>query len=95
MSKKLSTATESELETRLHHLTENLIQKQTLVESLSTEKNSLKLQLERSEQQLRDMEKIAQRSSSSVSLLFNLLALASSFFSHHRIHYLACQRLKR
>ena len=56
MSKKLSTASESELETRLHHLTENLIQKQTLVESLSTEKNSLKLQLERSEQQCRDME---------------------------------------
>ena len=70
MSKKLSTATETELETRLHHLTENLIQKQTLVESLSTEKNSLKLQLERSEQQLKDMEKIAQRSSSSVSNIF-------------------------
>lgn len=66
MSKKLSTASETELEMRLHHLTENLIQKQTLVESLSTEKNSLKLQLERSGQQCKDMEQAAARSSSNV-----------------------------
>jgi len=57
MSKKLSTASESELETRLHQLTENLIEKQTLVESLSTEKNSLRLQLERSEQQCKQLER--------------------------------------
>jgi len=68
MSKKLSTASESELETRLHHLTENLIQKQTLVESLSTERNSLKLQLERTDQQCRDMEASAQRAPSSTTV---------------------------
>jgi chromosome segregation ATPase len=43
-----------ELETRFRNLTENLIQKQTLVEQLSSEKHSLTLQLERSEQRLRE-----------------------------------------
>ncbi|XP_067942282.1 golgin subfamily A member 5-like [Watersipora subatra] len=70
MSKKLSTATESELETRLHHLTENLIEKQTLVESLSTEKNSLKLQLERAEQQVKDTEKAVAAGSSSTTAVY-------------------------
>jgi len=60
MSKKLSTATENELEQRLHVLTDNLIQKQTLVECLSTEKNSLKLQLERVESQVSDLQRDAQ-----------------------------------
>lgn len=70
MSKKLSTATESELETRLHSLTENLIEKQTLVESLSTEKNSLRLQLERVEGQCKELERMtaAQATAAGVSL---------------------------
>lgn len=54
MAKSLSTASQDELESRLHALTENLIQKQTVVEALSTEKNSLVLQLERLEQQLKE-----------------------------------------
>lgn len=45
----MSTVSQDELESRLHALTENLIQKQTVVEALSTEKNSLVLQLERLE----------------------------------------------
>ncbi|KAH7939481.1 hypothetical protein HPB52_013160 [Rhipicephalus sanguineus] len=49
MTKSMSSTSEEELEARLHALTENLIQKQTLVEALSTEKNSLVLQLERLE----------------------------------------------
>lgn len=53
-AKSLSVSSQSELETRLHALTESLIQKQTVVEALSTEKNSLVLQLERLEQQLRE-----------------------------------------
>ncbi|KAG8177567.1 hypothetical protein JTE90_026196 [Oedothorax gibbosus] len=53
-AKSLSTVSQDELESRLHALTENLIQKQTLVEALSTEKNSLVLQRERLEQQLRE-----------------------------------------
>lgn len=53
-AKSLSTVSQDELESRLHALTENLIQKQTVVEALSTEKNSLVLQLERLEQQLRE-----------------------------------------
>lgn len=49
MIRSRSSPNESELESRLHQLTEALIQKQTLVETLSTEKSSLLLQLERSE----------------------------------------------
>ncbi|XP_066198355.1 golgin subfamily A member 5 [Saccopteryx leptura] len=52
-NKALSNSSQSELESRLHQLTETLIQKQTLLEGLSTEKNSLVFQLERLEQQLK------------------------------------------
>ncbi|XP_074852700.1 golgin subfamily A member 5 [Carettochelys insculpta] len=52
-NKALSSSSQSELENRLHQLTETLIQKQTMLESLSTEKNSLVYQLERLEQQLK------------------------------------------
>lgn len=51
-NKTLSNSSQSELENRLHQLTETLIQKQTMLESLSTEKNSLVFQLERLEQQI-------------------------------------------
>ncbi|XP_049754094.1 golgin subfamily A member 5 [Elephas maximus indicus] len=51
-NKTLSNSSQSELENRLHQLTEALIQKQTMLESLSTEKNSLVFQLERLEQQM-------------------------------------------
>ncbi|XP_059675557.1 golgin subfamily A member 5 [Gavia stellata] len=52
-NKTLSSSSQTELENRLHQLTETLIQKQTMLESLSTEKNSLAYQLERLEQQLK------------------------------------------
>ncbi|KAM5242663.1 golgin subfamily A member 5 isoform 1-T2 [Hipposideros larvatus] len=52
-NKTLSNSSQSELESRLHQLTETLIQKQTMLESLSTEKNSLVFQLERLEQQVK------------------------------------------
>ncbi|NWU70719.1 GOGA5 protein, partial [Pterocles burchelli] len=52
-NKALSSSSQAELENRLHQLTETLIQKQTMLESLSTEKNSLVYQLERLEQQLK------------------------------------------
>lgn len=52
-NKALSNSSQSELESRLHQLTETLIQKQTMLESLSTEKNSLVFQLERLEQQMK------------------------------------------
>lgn len=45
----MSTTSEKELENRLHLLTENLIQKQTLIEALQSEKHSIFLQLERTE----------------------------------------------
>ena len=48
-TKALISTSEEELENRVRALTENLIQKQTLIEALSTEKNSLVLQLERLE----------------------------------------------
>jgi len=48
MQAQSSTAASSpDLEARLHALAENLIEKQTTIETLSTERNSLKLQLER------------------------------------------------
>ncbi|XP_037359915.1 golgin subfamily A member 5 [Talpa occidentalis] len=52
-NKTLSNSSQSELENRLHQLTETLIQKQTMLENLSTEKNSLVFQLERLEQQMK------------------------------------------
>ncbi|NXR89890.1 GOGA5 protein, partial [Hypocryptadius cinnamomeus] len=52
-NKTLSSSSQTELENRLHQLTETLIQKQTMLENLSTEKNSLVYQLERLEQQLK------------------------------------------
>ncbi|XP_062851782.1 golgin subfamily A member 5 [Trichomycterus rosablanca] len=52
-NKALSSSSQVELEGRLHQLTETLIQKQTMLEALSTEKNSLVFQLERLEQQLK------------------------------------------
>ncbi|XP_073494381.1 golgin subfamily A member 5 [Phyllobates terribilis] len=55
-NKALSSSSESELENRLHQLTETLIQKQTVLESLSTEKNSLVYQLERLEHQLKSVQ---------------------------------------
>ncbi|KAJ6661825.1 hypothetical protein lerEdw1_012996 [Lerista edwardsae] len=55
-NKTLSSSSQLELENRLHQLTETLIQKQTMLESLSTEKNSLVYQLERLEQQLKTIQ---------------------------------------
>uniref|UniRef100_W5N6R1 Golgin subfamily A member 5 n=1 Tax=Lepisosteus oculatus TaxID=7918 RepID=W5N6R1_LEPOC len=46
----------AELENRLHQLTETLIQKQTMLEALGTEKSSLVFQLERMEQQLKSLQ---------------------------------------
>lgn len=53
-----------ELEMKLSALTENLIQKQTLLETLSTERNSLVLQLERAEQQLKEQTLHSRRNAS-------------------------------
>ncbi|XP_068108367.1 golgin subfamily A member 5 [Hyperolius riggenbachi] len=55
-NKALSSSSQTELEDRLHQLTETLIQKQTMLESLSTEKNSLVYQLERLETQLKSVQ---------------------------------------
>ncbi|XP_061700895.1 golgin subfamily A member 5 [Syngnathoides biaculeatus] len=52
-NKTLSSSSQTELENRLHQLTETLIQKQTVLEALGTEKTSLVFQLERLEQQLK------------------------------------------
>ena len=45
----MNASSQEELENRLHSLTETLIQKQAMIEALSTEKSSLGLQLERAE----------------------------------------------
>ncbi|KAM5129324.1 LOW QUALITY PROTEIN: golgin subfamily A member 5 [Mantella aurantiaca] len=55
-NKALSSSSQTELENRLHQLTETLIQKQTMLESLSTEKNSLVYQLERLETQMKSIQ---------------------------------------
>lgn len=49
LAKSYTTTSEAELEKRVRALTESLIQKQTVIEALSTEKSSLVLQLERLE----------------------------------------------
>lgn len=49
MMRSRSSPEESELESRLHQLTETLLQKQTIVETMTAEKSSLVLQLERAE----------------------------------------------
>lgn len=51
LSSPLSPHSHTEMESRLHELTENLIQKQTTLEALSSEKTALRLQLERTEVQ--------------------------------------------
>ncbi|XP_052270868.1 golgin subfamily A member 5-like isoform X2 [Dreissena polymorpha] len=65
-TKSMSSTTESELESRVRELTESLIQKQTMVEALSTEKNSLGLQLERLGQQYKDIQASAVRTNTTV-----------------------------
>lgn len=65
-TKAMSSSTESELESRVRELTESLIHKQTMVEALSTEKNSLGLQLERLEQQYKDIQASSVRTNTTV-----------------------------
>lgn len=67
-TKSLASTTEKELENRLHLLTENLIQKQTLIEALQSEKHSIFLQLERSEKRLQDYETIVASKSKSATI---------------------------
>jgi hypothetical protein len=64
VAKSMNASNQEELENRLRALTESLIQKQTTLESLSTEKNSLLLQLERMEKQCREAETSALRAAS-------------------------------
>lgn len=66
-NKALSNSSQAELEGRLHQLTETLIQKQTMLEALGTEKNSLVFQLERLEQQLKSLQG-GQNSSSHINM---------------------------
>uniref|UniRef100_A0A8C1J2B8 Golgin subfamily A member 5 n=1 Tax=Cyprinus carpio TaxID=7962 RepID=A0A8C1J2B8_CYPCA len=66
-NKALSNSGQAELEGRLHQLTETLIQKQTMLEALGTEKNSLVFQLERLEQQLKSLQG-GQNSSSHINM---------------------------
>ncbi|XP_072166386.1 golgin subfamily A member 5-like [Diadema setosum] len=55
-TKSVSSSSQSELEGRLHALTESLIQKQTMLETLSSEKNSLGHQLERLQRQYNEVQ---------------------------------------
>lgn len=67
-ARQMNSSSNTELESRLSALTESLIQKQTVVETLSTEKTSLVLQLERMEQQMSESRVFARPSSTAVSL---------------------------
>ncbi|CAF1274132.1 unnamed protein product [Didymodactylos carnosus] len=58
-SKTINHLNDYELEKRLQTLTENLIQKQTVIETLQTDKQSLNLQLERLEARLNDYDQIS------------------------------------
>lgn len=68
LAKSYTTTSEAELENRVRALTENLIQKQTVIEALSTEKSSLVLQLERLEMQYKDIQRSTSRVSASASV---------------------------
>lgn len=61
VAKQVNTTSQVELESRLNALTESLIQKQTMVEALSSEKSSLVFQLERMEKQLKEQSAIGRR----------------------------------
>ncbi|XP_038073252.1 golgin subfamily A member 5-like [Patiria miniata] len=63
-ARNTSSTSQMELESRLHALTESLIQKQTVLEALSTEKNSLVMQLERAERQYKEHQLNTARSES-------------------------------
>lgn len=65
-TKSISSTSESELESRVRSLTESLIHKQTMLEALSTEKNSLTLQLERLEMQYKDVQASSLRTNTAV-----------------------------
>ncbi|XP_072031496.1 golgin subfamily A member 5-like [Amphiura filiformis] len=65
IARTANSTSQSELEGRLHALTESLIQKQTMLETLSTEKTSLSLQLERLEKQYREVHAMATTTSNS------------------------------
>jgi len=58
-AKTINHVNDDELEKRLQTLTESLIHKQTIIESLQTDKSSLTMQLERLEKRLDDYEKIS------------------------------------
>ena len=67
-SKTINHVKDEELEKRLQTLTESLIHKQTIIESLQTEKSSLAMQLERLEKRLDDYETITANNSIKPSL---------------------------
>lgn len=54
LTRSESRPTDVELETRMHALTEHLMQKQTAIENLNTEKHSMIVQIERLERRLRE-----------------------------------------
>ncbi|CAF1004807.1 unnamed protein product [Rotaria sp. Silwood1] len=62
-SKTINHANDDELEKRLQTLTESLIHKQTIIETLQTDKSSLTMQLERLEKRLDDYETITTKNS--------------------------------
>ncbi|XP_063873166.1 golgin subfamily A member 5-like isoform X1 [Scylla paramamosain] len=59
--KQSSSSSVGELEQRVHDLTESLIHKQTNIETLSTEKHSLIIQMERLQQQYDESQKMLNR----------------------------------
>ncbi|KAI1287714.1 Golgin subfamily A member 5 [Halotydeus destructor] len=73
-----SGASIQELEARVKSLTENLLQKQTLVEQMTSEKHSLSLQLERSEARLRTALENVNNSAGPGSVAIGMVSSASA-----------------
>ncbi|OWA50978.1 Golgin subfamily A member 5 [Hypsibius exemplaris] len=63
LTRSESRPSDVELESRMHVLTENLIQKQSTIETLNTEKHAMSVQIERLEKRLRDAPKAAYQES--------------------------------
>ncbi|KAF7489706.1 Golgin subfamily A member 5 [Sarcoptes scabiei] len=72
---------------RMKSLTENLIAKQTQIEQLSSANHSLKLQLERSEQKIRELFANKTNSSNDVAIgIYHSPTFANNLVKHRMIH---------
>lgn len=79
----------------MHLLTENLIQKQTLIEGLQSENHSIFFQLERSEKRLQDYETIMSKSNVSIAMNDNEEGRKDAVFRESPYDHEVTRKVKR